>query len=89
MKLTRTWLLRITGALGVLIIVYSLIRQLTGFSVGENIEKQVMDGIVFIALALFLYNRKLRGDEQKARAAAEAAKQAALEEAEDPPESGG
>jgi hypothetical protein len=73
MKITRTWLLRITGGLGVFIIVYSLIRHFTGVGFGENLEKYMFDIIVFAALGLFMYNRKLAGDEKKEREAREKA----------------
>lgn len=67
MKINRTWLLRITGGLGVFIIAYSLFRHFTGFTIGEANEKTLFDIIVFTALGLFVYNRKLAGDEKKER----------------------
>jgi hypothetical protein len=85
MKISRAWLLRITGGIGVFIIVYSLIRYFTGFTIndyfGESAEKTMFDAIIFIALGLFLYNRKLAGDEKKEREAKEKAEAAALAEA--------
>jgi hypothetical protein len=81
MKISRIWLLRITGAIGVFIIVYSLIRHFTGFSIGESAEKYMFDTIVFIALGLFMYNRKLASDEKKEREAKEKAAAAAAAEA--------
>jgi flagellar biosynthesis/type III secretory pathway M-ring protein FliF/YscJ len=92
MKLKRTWILRITGGIGVFIIVYSLIRHFTGFTIndyfGESAEKTMFDTIVFIALGFFLYNRKLASDERKEReakekAAAEAAASAETEASEE------
>jgi hypothetical protein len=82
MKITRTWLLRITGGLGVFIIVYSLIRHFTGFGLGEKLERYMFDVIVFAALGLFMYNRKLASDEKKEREARENAEAEA--EAEQP-----
>jgi hypothetical protein len=70
MKLTRPWLLRIVAALGVFIIVYSIFRQVTGIGFGEVFEKNMFDTIIFIALGLFVYNRKLASDEKKEREAA-------------------
>ncbi|MDR2110385.1 MAG: hypothetical protein LBP32_03670 [Spirochaetaceae bacterium] len=67
MKITRTWLLRIIGGMGLFIIVYSVIRHVTGVGFGEAAEKYLFDTIVFVALALFLYNRKLAADERKER----------------------
>jgi hypothetical protein len=80
MKLKRIWLLRITGGIGIFIIVYSLIRHFTGFTIndyfGESAEKTMFDTIVFIALGLFLYNRKMSSDERKEREAKEKAEAA-------------
>jgi hypothetical protein len=83
MKVSRIWLLRITGGIGVFIIVYSLIRHFTGFSIGENAEKYMFDTIVFLALGLFMYNRKLAADEKKEREAKEKVEAAAAQAAED------
>ncbi|MDR2078110.1 MAG: hypothetical protein LBP74_00125, partial [Treponema sp.] len=79
-------LLRITAGIGIFIIAYSLIRHFTGFTIndyfGESAEKTMFDTIVFVALGLFLYNRKMAADERKEREAAEKAKAAARDEAE-------
>jgi hypothetical protein len=79
-KLNRKWLLIITAGLGVLLIVYSLIRHFFGIGLSDRVEKYMIDGIVFAALALFMYNRKLAKDERQAKAAAEAAAEAAAQE---------
>jgi hypothetical protein len=88
MKITRVWLLRITAGIGVFIILYSLIRHFTGFTIndyfGESAEKTMFDTIVFIALGLFLYNRKMASDERKEREAAEKAKAAEKDETGEP-----
>ncbi|MDR2185585.1 MAG: hypothetical protein LBO80_07985 [Treponema sp.] len=83
MKVSRIWLLRITGGIGVFIIAYSLIRHFTGFSIGETAEKYMFDTIIFIALGLFMYNRKLAADEKKEREAREKAEAAAAEAGKD------
>ncbi|MDR3338229.1 MAG: hypothetical protein LBT16_13605 [Treponema sp.] len=70
-KLTRKMLLSITAGLGIFIIVYSVFRHFTGIGFGETFEKYMYDVIVFSALALFLYNRKLAADEKKEREAKE------------------
>jgi hypothetical protein len=67
MKLSRDWLLRILGALGIIIIVYAIVRHVTGFSVGERSESFLMNVIIFTALGIFIYNRKLTADEKKER----------------------
>jgi hypothetical protein len=81
MKINRKMLLGITAGLGVLIILYSLVRHFTPFGLSDKLEKYFMDGIVFAALALFLYNRKLASDERKAK---EAAEQEALKAEQEP-----
>jgi ABC-type protease/lipase transport system fused ATPase/permease subunit len=81
MKITRKTLLIITAGLGVFLIVFSLIRQFTGLRLGETFEKNLFDTVLFIALGLFLYNRKLASDEKKEREAKERAEQEAAQQA--------
>jgi uncharacterized membrane protein len=83
MKITRVWLLRITGAMGVFIIVYSLIRHFTGFQFNGAAEKTMFDIIIFAALGLFIYNRRLANDEKKEREAKKRAEAAAERPDED------
>jgi hypothetical protein len=45
-----------------------------------------MDGVIFAALALFMYNRKLVSDERKAKEAAEEAERKAEQQIEEPVE---
>jgi hypothetical protein len=73
MKISRAWLLRILIALGVILIAYSMARRFTGFTIGEENERFLINGIVFAALGVFIYNRKLMADEKKERAAKEKA----------------
>jgi uncharacterized membrane protein len=61
----------ITAGIGGFLIVYSLIRHFTGLHFSESFEKFFFDSIVFVALGLFLYNRKLASDEKKEREAKE------------------
>ena len=82
MKIKRNTLLIIIAALGVFIIAYSLVRQFTGFGFGEAGEKRMMDIIIFGALGLFLYNRKLAKDEKQEREARAEAERRAAEEPE-------
>jgi hypothetical protein len=67
MKLTRVHLLRITMGLGLLLVAYSLVRHFTGIALDEGLERFVIDGVIMVALVLFIYNRKLAGDEKKER----------------------
>ncbi|GHV75672.1 hypothetical protein AGMMS49942_04930 [Spirochaetia bacterium] len=69
MKVTRTGLLRITAGLGFFLIAYTIFRHFTGIRLNEQFEKYLLDGIVFAALGIFVYNRKLASDEKKAREA--------------------
>ena len=80
MKVTRKMLLYIIGALGLIIIVYSLIRQFTGHGLGEKTEERLMNIIIVIALGLFFYNRQLARDEQRAKETKERAEQSRLED---------
>jgi cadmium resistance protein CadD (predicted permease) len=84
MKIKRVWLLRILLALGALLILYTVLRQAALLNIGEENERFFINAIVFIALGIFIYNRKLSADELK-----EKAEKAALEkqaaETEDPP----
>jgi hypothetical protein len=87
-KISRKTLLWITAGLGIALILYSLIRHFTSFSFGEKIEKYLMDGIIFAALALFMYNRKLASDERKAKEAAEEAERRVEQQIEEPADEG-
>ena len=82
MKISRKTLLIIITAMGLFIIVYSLIRHFTGIGLEESAEKFMMDIVIITALGLFFYNRKLVGDEKRAKEAKEAAEKAKIEEAE-------
>ena len=64
-------LLMITAALGILIILYSLLKQFIGFELDEAMEKYFFDIVFIAALGLFIYNRKMASDERKAKEAAE------------------
>ncbi|MDR2068417.1 MAG: hypothetical protein LBP71_00935 [Spirochaetaceae bacterium] len=71
MKIKRGWLLGIVGGIGVFIILYSLVRHFFGFSIGERAEKYMFDTLTFVALGIFLYNRKLAADEAREKKAEE------------------
>ncbi|MDR3130152.1 MAG: hypothetical protein LBU18_01250 [Treponema sp.] len=59
MKISRTWLLRILIALAFVIAAYSVLRHITGFTLGGKTENFLMDAIMITALGVFIYNRKL------------------------------
>jgi hypothetical protein len=71
MKIKRSWLLKIIVGIGGVIILYSLIRHFTGFSLGETAEKYMFDTFTFLALGIFLYNRKLAAEEAREKKAEE------------------
>ena len=85
MKITRKTLLIIIAILGVLLIAYGVIRHFTGFGEGEEWDRYVSDIIIFIALGLFVYNRKMARDEKLAREAEEAEAHRGEEEPEKAP----
>ncbi|AEF85743.1 hypothetical protein TREPR_3368 [Treponema primitia ZAS-2] len=66
-------LLGITAGLGGFIIAYSLFRQFTGIGFSEQLEKFILDGVIFAALGIFVYNRKLASEEKKEKEAKERA----------------
>ena len=80
MKVTRKMLLTITASLGVLIIVYSLVRHFFDIGVSEGMEKYFFDTVIIVALGCFMYNRKLAKDERLAKEAAQEAERRAAEE---------
>ena len=59
MKVTRKLLLIIVSGLAVLLISYGLLRQFSGLDISPTIDKYITNGIIFTALMLFLYNRKM------------------------------
>ena len=82
MKVTRNMLLIITASLGVLIILYSLVRYFFGIGLSESLEKYAFDTVIIVALGCYMYNRKLAKDERQAKKAAEEAERRAEEEPE-------
>ena len=83
MKVTRRMLLITIAVLGVLLITYGLVRHFTDLEFGEQIDRWVSDIIIFSALGLFIYNRKLAKDEKLAKEAAEKAENQDEEEPEE------
>ena len=52
------------------IIAYSLFRHFTGIGLDEEHEIRMMNIVIFTAIGIFIYNRKLAQDEKRARDAA-------------------
>jgi hypothetical protein len=76
LKITRKALLIVTASLGVLLILYTVVRHFIleprGIIPPEKFEKYFTDGVILAALCLFVYNRRLAKEEKQAREAAEA-----------------
>jgi len=83
MKITRNILLKVIAVLGVIIILYGLVRQFTGIKIDDTIEKTVFDFVILIAIGLFFYNRKMAQEEKRAKIAKEEAKRQAEENPEE------
>ena len=73
----------IIASLGGWLILYSLIRQFTSFGFSEEIERNMINGVMIIAVGLFLYNRKRVSDARKAKEAEEEAQRRAEENPEE------
>lgn len=69
MQIKRSYLLIFTAALGVFMILYSLIRHFFKISFTPTLEKYIFDSLFFVALALLLLNRRLVHTEKKKREA--------------------
>jgi hypothetical protein len=67
MKLTRTHLIWIAIGLGSFLAAYSIFRSWSGIRIEERFERIMIDGVIFAALGILLYNRKLAADEDKER----------------------
>lgn len=66
-KIKRSWLIGILIGMGVLMAAYSLLRTFTPLRLGERAERYCFDVLIFTALGVFVYNRKLTADEKKER----------------------
>ena len=80
MKVTRKMLLIIVSCLAVLLIAYGVLQHFFDLGISATTGKYITNGIIFAALMLYLYNRKLVKDEIAAKEAAEEAKRRKEEE---------
>jgi hypothetical protein len=83
MKVTRKILMRIMALMGVSLILYSIIRHVTGLEVNEELDRNIVNGIIMVAIGVFIYSRKLANDEKLAKEKQERAKCRAEEEPEE------
>jgi hypothetical protein len=67
-KPSRKTLLIMLGALGVILIGYGVLQAIFGNILSESAGKNLSDIIIFAALGIFLWNRKLLKDEKMAAA---------------------
>jgi uncharacterized oligopeptide transporter (OPT) family protein len=88
-KIKRSWLIGLIIGMGILMAVYTLVRTFTPLRLGERAEKYFFDTLIFVALGVFVYNRKLAADEKKAASEKkEAEERAAAAEKEEQEETG-
>ena len=72
--------------MGFFLIGYGIFKHFTGIGFSEGIEKYMFDIIIFGALGLFIYNRKMARDDKKAKEEAAQNAAAAVAEPEAKPE---
>lgn len=65
MKIKRSWLLAATTGIALFMILYTVIKHFTEFTLGESFEKYFFDGIFLAAIGLLILNRKIASDERK------------------------
>jgi uncharacterized membrane protein len=80
-------LMKIIAVLGISLLLYSLVRIVTGIEVSESTDRNIINGVIIITLGLFMYHRKLIVDEKLAKAAEEKAKRLEEEPEEEGDES--
>jgi hypothetical protein len=66
-KIKRSWLIGLILGMGILMAAYTLVRTFTPFRLDEKAERYFFDILIFTALGVFVYNRKLSADEKKER----------------------
>jgi hypothetical protein len=66
-KIKRSWLIGLIIGMGILMILYTLVRTFTPLRLDEKAERYCFDILIFTALGVFVYNRKLTRDEKKER----------------------
>ena len=66
-KIKRSWLIGLIIGMGILMVLYTLARTFTPFRLGEKGERYFFDTLIFVALGIFVCNRKLAADEKKKR----------------------
>ena len=81
-KLSRKTLLIIVAVLGVILILFGVLRHFSIFQPGEEFDKYFTNGIIIAAIGLFIYNRKLIKDEKLAKEAEEKIEKEAEKETE-------
>jgi len=79
------------GGLAGILLLYGLLRWKLGVFLPPVIDKNLPDAVMFLAVGVMLWNRKIRKDEEKKAAEKKAAEEAALAEKLDPetPEAAG
>jgi membrane protein required for beta-lactamase induction len=86
MRPSKRFFLILLAALAALLVVYGVLRMINGPFLPAAIDKDLPDVIMFVAVGVMLWNRKIRSDEQKeaaARKEAAAAEEKSAEESLD------
>jgi hypothetical protein len=66
-KIKRSWLIALVAGMGILMVAYTLVRTFTPLRLGEKAERYFFDILIFTALGVFVYNRKMAADEKRER----------------------
>jgi hypothetical protein len=59
----RSYLVAAAAVLGVGIVLYALGRALFGWTFGEKVDNDLLNGAFVVGIGLLIYNRKLAADE--------------------------
>jgi uncharacterized heparinase superfamily protein len=74
--LARKFMVAALAVLAAILLLYGLARSLLGLSAPEGMDKNLPNAAIAAALGIFLWNRKIRADEDRAAAAAAKAAEA-------------
>jgi type VI protein secretion system component VasK len=74
----RSVLLKITIVLAALLLIYTFLRTFTPIKLDETGERIAMNGVMLLAIGIFIMNRRVVAEEKKEAEAKEAAEKAKL-----------
>ena len=64
MKLTENLVRYIVAGIGLLIIIYAVLKSVLHFNVNENLEKNATTVLFVLAVAIFVFGRTLKNKQQ-------------------------